>query len=201
MPNDVAPYSEAVTEAAKAIAKALDLIRDASKPISTTYGLVIGDRMEAWRERNLDAITRRTRSILKHRNLAETGPVAEQIGIQLLEAAQGETRPEMQELWATLLANAMDPDRRDDVRQEFITMLKQFHPTDALVLKMMCENFSIDNYVAPRSLNQLGELAGTRESSVAVSMRHLVSLTCLDGGPDAYRLTWFGMELFRACTP
>lgn len=63
------------------------------------------------------------------------------MAIPLLEAAQGEPRPEMQELLATLLANAMDPARRDEVRPEFMVALKQFHPTDVLVLKILSEKF------------------------------------------------------------
>ena len=60
MTNDVAPYSEAITEGAKTAGKFLDLVRDAGKPIANAYGLVIGDRVEALRQRNLDALTRRS---------------------------------------------------------------------------------------------------------------------------------------------
>ena len=132
--DDIAPYSKAIEETAKATGKALDLVRDGtqaiSRPVAQIYGLLIGDKIDASRERNLDAISRETRKILIGRDLAETAPVAEQIAIPLLEAARGETRKEMQALWAQLLANAMDPARRDDVRPEFIRYLEQFHRSE-----------------------------------------------------------------------
>ena len=120
------PYEEAITEGSKAAGKFLDIVRDEGKPVADAYGFLIGDRVEAWRERNLDALGRRTKEILKSRDLAETAPMAEQIAIPLLEAAKSDPRPEMQELWATLLANAMDPARRNEVRREFISALKMF---------------------------------------------------------------------------
>jgi hypothetical protein len=116
MSEDVAPYSGAIEETAKTTGKAFDLIRDSARPIADAYGLIIGDQIHAARHRRLDAITRKTRQILKDRDLSEAAEVAEQIAIPLLEAAQGEPREEMQDLWARLLANAMDPSRRDDVR-------------------------------------------------------------------------------------
>src|ERR1700722_7712557 len=116
MSEDVAPYSGAIKEAAKKTGKAFDLIRDSARPIADAYGLIIGDQIHAARHRRLDAITRKTRQILKDHDLSEAAEVAEQIAIPLLEAAQGEPREEMQDLWARLLANAMDPSRRDDVR-------------------------------------------------------------------------------------
>jgi hypothetical protein len=176
--DDIAPYSKAIEETAKATGKALDLVRDGtqaiSRPVAQIYGLLIGDKIDASRERNLDAISRETRKILIGRDLAETAPVAEQIAIPLLEAARGETRKEMQALWAQLLANAMDPARRDDVRPEFIRYLEQFHPVDALVLRALGLQ---DKSVLP---SILAEAIGIRTSSVIVSLANLESFRCVD---------------------
>lgn len=198
MGDELAPYSEAITEGSKTAGKLIDLVRDVGKPVSSAYGLLIGDQVEAWRERNLDALTRRTKAILKERNLAETAATAEQIAIPLLAAAQGDPRPEMQELWATLLANAMDPERRNEVRQEFVVVLKALHPTDAIVLKSMNDKFPKD-YIPPRAL--IGQEALLREASVAVSLRNLTLHGCTHGSNEAYKITAFGSELVRACTP
>lgn len=195
MPDEVAPYSEAITEGSKAVGKAIDLLRDVGKPVANAYGLIIGDRVDAWRERNLDALTRRTREILRERDLDESAPTAEQIMIPLLEAAQGDARPEMQELWATLLANALDPKRRNDVRQEFIITLQRFHPIDALILKRMSETFPTD-FVPPHALVS----DGLREPAVAVSLRNLAMNGCVEGGRENYKITAFGHELVRACS-
>jgi hypothetical protein len=194
MVDEGAPYDKAIAEGSKAAGKFLDVVRDVGKPVSSAYGLLIGDRIEAWRERNLDALARRTKQILKQRNLAETAPLSESIAIPLLEAAQGDPRQEMQDLWATLLANAMDPARREEVRQEFITTLKAFHPTDAVVLKRLNEAFP--QRVDPH------ELMGTdlRQSTVEVSLRNLSLWGCSEGGSVSHAILPFGRELVRACS-
>jgi hypothetical protein len=198
--DDVAPYSGAIEESAKTAGKALDLIRDASGPIADAYGLIIGDRVHAARHRRLDQITRKTKKILRDRHLSETAEVAEQIAIPLLEAAQGEPREEMQDLWARLLANAMDPSRKDDVRPEFIAALKKFQPIDALVLSNFHQWGDNDYFNAGTVAPQLS----LRESSVQVAMTTLASVGCLQRhykDTDYYRGTSFGYELLLACSP
>jgi hypothetical protein len=61
----LAPYSGVIEETAKTTGKALDLVRDSAKPIADVYGLIIGDQIHAARHRRLDAITRKTKQILK----------------------------------------------------------------------------------------------------------------------------------------
>jgi hypothetical protein len=82
----------------------------------------------AARERRLDAITRKTKQILHDRDVKEQQELPEDIAIPLLEAAQGESREELQELWARLLANAMDPERAQDVLPDFITTVSRLQP-------------------------------------------------------------------------
>lgn len=191
------PYDKAIEETAKATGKALDLVKDAAPAIADIYGIVIGDRIQAARHRRLDEMTRKTRKILKDRDLAETAEVAEQIAIPLLEAAQGEPREEMQELWARLLANAMDPKRRDDVRPIFIATLKDFHPTDAIVLSVLNKHWPTDRVTA----NTVAEFADMRPPAVKVSLSQLASLRCLDEGGNTYAMTDFGREFLLACQP
>jgi hypothetical protein len=199
MADDEAPYSGAIEQTAKTAGKALDLVKDAAGPIADIYGLVIGDHIGAARSRRLDKMMRKTKKILKDRDLAETAEVAEQIAIPLLEAAQREPRDEMQELWARLLANAMDPSRSGDVRPEFIDALRGFHPIDAVVLEAVKK--SNNDTPMPGGLSQQINL---RASSVAVSMSNLASLKCLNEFPSQhgayFRLTPFGSELLLACS-
>jgi hypothetical protein len=196
MADDAAPYSGAIEATAKTTGKALDLVRDAAQPIGDLYGLLIGDHVHAARSRRLDAITRKTRKILKDRDLSETAEIAEQIAIPLLEAAQGEPRAEMQDLWARLLANAMDPARRDDVRAEFITLMKFLEPVDALVLN----EFAVakDNHL---QYSKLAERLHVRHSAVEVSIGQLETarLIRLNSGNGDHYLTGLGKEFLLAC--
>ncbi len=196
MPDDEMPYSGAIEETVKAAGKALDLIKDASGPIADAYGLIIGDRVHAARHRRLDAIMRKTKKILKDRDLSETAEVAEQIAIPLLEAAQREPREEMQDLWARLLANAMDPARRDDVRPEYIQALEKLHPIDAVILQKASEAFS-GGFVP----HAMADVLKIRPSSVNVSLDHLVDAKCVTRNQDLHKISSFGSELLLACQP
>jgi hypothetical protein len=199
MGDDVAPYSGAIEETAKTAGKALDLVRDGAGPIADIYGLIIGDQIHAARHRRLDSITRKTRQILNGRHLSETAEIAEQIAIPLLEAAQGEPREEMQDLWARLLANAMDPSRRNDVRPEFIQTLKSLHPIDALILEWLGKTRA-NGWV---HLNTISEATGIRKSSVVVTVSNLTKYECCRSQPrgENYVISEFGEEFLRACNP
>jgi hypothetical protein len=197
MSDDAAPYERAIEETAKATGKALDIVKATAGPVAEIYGLIIGDKIQAARQRRLDAIMRKTRKILKDRDIAETAEVAEQIALPLLEAAQGEPREEMQEWWARLLANAMDPARQGDVRPEFIQTLKKLEPLDAMILSKLS---GLDRN--SRERDAVARLVNVRVSLADVSLRHLVSERCLQFHEmtATYVINSFGEELVRACS-
>ena len=201
--NGKAPYDAAIEESARTAGKALDLVKDGASHIGDIYGLLIGDQIHAARYRRLDAITRKSQKILKDRN-AEAGEVSEQIAIPLLEAAQGESRVEMQELWARLLANAIDTARAEDVRPEFVDALKRMHPLDALVLEKARDIIQDPNNAVINPVDMAGRLA-IRTSRVEVSLQNLVHVNCLVSQGHAqdtrYRLVSFGIEFLLACRP
>lgn len=199
-----APYEGAIEETAKAAGQALDIVKGGSQAIADIYGLIIGDQLHAARHRRLDAITRRTQEILKERD-AKSTEVPEQIAIPLLEAAQAESRSEMQELWSRLLANAIDSDRAADVRPEFIVALKKFQPLDALVLQKI-KGMVQDPGVAAVDPGNLANAMQVRQSLIRVSLDSLASTGCLaaagtnvPGYASAYRITSFGIEFLQAC--
>jgi hypothetical protein len=122
----------------------------------------------------------------------------------LLEAAQQESRTEMQEIWARLLANAMDTDRAADVRPEFVAALQKLQPLDALLLQEARALVQNPNQatVDPKIF---ADRLSIRETLAAVSIENLVIARCLSrhlsGQTDYYRLAGFGIELLHACRP
>ena len=195
------PYEKAIEESAKTAGKALDVVSSMSPAIANAYNLLIGDRISAARERNLDAITRKTQKILEERNVRESAPIPEQIGVQLLEEAQGETREAIQDLYAALLANAMDTKFASDVRPEFIQTVKQLQPIDVLIRKEI-----VLRHMEPSSRvfgsNHIYEvLKGYRPSAIEISLEHLRKLGCLGSHSQGMVMSHFGMEFMIACDP
>ncbi|MEH2491608.1 Abi-alpha family protein [Bradyrhizobium sp. AZCC 2230] len=116
--------SDDAPESAKALSNTVDLVREGGRAIGPAvgdiYGLLIGDRISAARKRRMEEIAHRAQKNLDDRDVKEKTELPESLAIPLLEAAQGESREELQALWARLLANAMDPSRAEDVRPEFV---------------------------------------------------------------------------------
>jgi hypothetical protein len=204
MSDESMPYEKAVEETAKAAGNAIELIREGGRAIGPSvgniYGLLIGDRVSAARDRRLDEIARKTRKILKDREVAEQQELPEDIAIPLLEAAQGESREELQELWARLLANAMDPKRSNNVRAQFIETVRKFEPVDAGIFFHM-QTTSENRWPTEE---EIAKSLSLRNSAVEVSIGHLVALKCVKrhtAAQNAVHLTSFGRELLHGLEP
>jgi hypothetical protein len=199
-----APYEKAIEETAKATSNAVDLVREGGRAIAPAigeiYGLLIGDKLGAARKRRLDELARETKKILHDRHVKEQQELPEDIAIPLLEAAQSEPREELQNLWARLLANAMDPARSYNVRPEFIVIIRKLHPFDAKILTLL-EELSTSNTLLDTS--QIAERIKLRPTAVQVSVAHLLQLQCVRivGGNQLLSLTEFGKELMIAVAP
>jgi hypothetical protein len=143
----IGAVANAVAETAMATGKAVDLVRDLGTFVGRVLGnapedligLAGGDYLGQVRRRNAFRMAERTDEIISARHIQETVAISPSLAVPLLAAAGDESRPELQDLWARLLANAMDPARANDLRIEFIEAVKRFHPRDVLILQKMGE--------------------------------------------------------------
>ncbi len=94
----------------------------------------------------------------------------------------------MQDLWSRLLAAAMDPNRRDAMRQSFITTVKQMDPIDALVLKATHLNRETPESAIASKLTLSSD-------EIIVSVEHLANLNCITRNSDHPRVLPFGKLL------
>ena len=174
-------------------------------------GVLGGDWLRQVRIRNFARLAQRTEEILRDRGILEsTEPVSPTIALPILEGAQAESREELQELWARLLANAMDPKRSNTVRKSIISVVKEFDPLDAFVLNMA--------FSYPRDIVQVGDdvFLGGRQNKITsdefeVSIQNLKKLDCIEGTsrtsstdaptPIFLMLSPFGREVVKACEP
>ncbi len=166
-------------------------------------GLVIGDPLRAARTIIAGKLDDLVDQIHKRRNVRERLAVSPSLGIPLLQAAYDEARPELQELWAELIASAEDPHRTHLVRKSFIDKLKQFDPYDALVLRArhgLPENFAANVSV----YNVISERLEISQDDVFLSVDHLVQLGCAEISPInptlSFLLSRYGKALMRACS-
>jgi hypothetical protein len=203
--DDLVPFgteqAKAVQEGSKAVGKAIDLTdkvvgfvgRVLGGPIENAVGLVGGDWLQHARLRNADRLAARTEALLAQRQIKKPEPVSAVLAVPLLRAAQDESREEVQELWARLLANAMDPKRAHTVRQSFIDILRRLDPLDALTLqKMFRDNVGINSSGLMNHNIRLADFArvlGVGSDELVVSLDNLVELRCVELVNDQRELT------------
>lgn len=191
------PYEKAIEEAAKTLGKAVDVVKSAEPAISNIYGWMIGDRVAEARKRNADAFARKTRKIIEERDLKETAPLPERLATPLLEEAQRESREELQNLYAALLANAMDPAYTRDIRPEFVEIVKELEPIDVLLLNYMADT-AAQGFFLP---DVLGHFGSYRASKIRIALDNLRRLKLISPGEPHFSLTFFAVEFMVACDP
>jgi hypothetical protein len=168
-------------------------------------GLAIGDRVRYRRLGNLAALQAKHDTLLENIETQRRSEVSLSVVLPLLEAAANESREELQNLWAALLANAII-DGGKKVRAAFFETIKKMEPVDAKVLFLMANP---NEWVRPpdgqrRDLAQLEATARARgvEEELAVSISALQGLGCLTNSQMGYlpSITPYGRALLAACT-
>jgi Abortive infection alpha len=132
--------ARAIEESAKTLGKGFDLVGGLAGVFGGApqnfVGLVVGDWLIHKRIRQWSEFQAETKRILDQRNAKEPyEDISPSIALPLIEAALDEDREGLKELWARLLAAAMDPSRKNRVRLSFVATLKQMDPLDASVLE------------------------------------------------------------------
>lgn len=190
MTEEVATTKEiakAVQETGKAVQGVTELVGNVGSWMSRVMGtvpedvvaLVAGDRLRALRLRkqleHLDSIRRKQEEIIRRRGIADPKPIGLKQAIPAFEAMADESDETLQDLWARLLANAMDPDRDVHLQTIFVDTLRQFVPNDAVVFHALYGTSSKQE----RKLTSLRQRLDLRESAIQLSIDRLKQLGCL----------------------
>ncbi len=122
-------------EIAKRIFDWLDL---AIKPPLKETGLLFFDKVRHWRFKNQLKTLEKAKKLFE-----ENGLSPKQIPLKtlfpLLEYSSLEEDESLQDKWANLLANALNPEYKKNIHPMFPEILKQLSPTDAFVLDLFYE--------------------------------------------------------------
>ncbi len=162
-------------------------------------GFVIGDPLRVVRTAIASQYDKLLTKLLAERGVRHPQPVAPALALPLLRAAYDESRPELQELWARLLAAAMDPSRDGNVRQSFIVAISQLDPLDARVLVWM------SSYSGPDIINLADRACkdlSASQDEIQISFVNLAKAGCIYHEAQRRQhpiLVPFGRRLLSAC--
>jgi Abortive infection alpha len=141
--------AKAIEESAKSIGKGIDLVGGLGAYLSRALGgvpenllgLLVGDWLIHKRVRRWAGLQAETLRILEQRKVQEPyEDISPSVAIPLIEAALDEDREGLKDIWAKLLASAMDPKRKDYVRRDLMEAVKALEPLDALAFDSFTNN-------------------------------------------------------------
>jgi hypothetical protein len=199
--------SKAIEEGAKTIRKALEVSEKAGGFISKIFGEAfqeVGgmavDQMRYYRCVILLGLSDKWDVIIKKRKLeGKTIPIPKRIAIPLLESASLESEDSIQDMWAGLIANAMDPEKRLDVKRVYIQMLSSVEPLDVAILTFLArQNWKLYREVPSGgiTIKFLEENFNASKKDVQLSLQNLYRLGCIVD--EAAGITGKDLAYFRS---
>jgi hypothetical protein len=201
MGGSLIPVSD---EQAKAIQEALKLLHGLGTFFSKALGgtpedivaVLGGDWIRVKRAENMVKMLRRAESRLNSEQInIEAAPL--KLAIPILRDAADESRDELQELWAELLAAAVDPNRVKDMRSAYVDIAKSLEIDDLSVLRHFAKKTQI---TAGERSAMSGSLGLTLDRG-NVSIDHLKQLGLVfDPNGLILVITSLGKEFMRLVT-
>jgi|SRR5215471_2155455 len=155
-------------------------------PAATEFGEWFGARVRSrralWEVENTLATVDKVDAILKQRTIeGKPIPIPPRQAIQILEAITREDEPSIQEMWATLIANASDPAKRVNVKRAYTGILSAIDPLEAQILKTMVPFIEkADRAKAGQeiTIDDLANSLGAPIDQLEVALHHLTGLGC-----------------------
>lgn len=226
--DEITESAKAIQEAAKATGKALDTLDKAGGFFGQVFGSlvtdgvgIIADMVKYMRIEQAVRLAEKTEKLLADRGVDQTVSVEPKIAIPLIESATLETDDGLHSIWASLLANAMDPNSREKVTRSHVSVLREMSPLDVSFLNQMVSEKEVGH--SGQELSEINfdkkKLAAAfcvSERDAELSLLNLLRLSCIKPGlvhggmsygeytvsaymgTDLVQLSEFGVSLARA---
>lgn len=110
-------------------------------PPMKEIGELLVDKVRFWRFKNQINILNKAKEYLEQ-NKINPKKISLKVLIPLLETGSLEEDEFMQNKWAALLANAVNPDFEEEIKPSFVEILKELTPTEVKLLDKMFEELN-----------------------------------------------------------
>lgn len=108
-------------------------------PAAEEFGLLLRDKVSAWRSRNAIAIANRAQRLLEEQAGGRLVSAHPRIIFSTIENGSWAENDLMQDFWAGLLASSCTPDGKDESNHILIGILSQLTASQAKLIKHICE--------------------------------------------------------------
>jgi hypothetical protein len=203
-----------IQEVAEATGKLADLLKEVTKFLTRVFGPgaeelghIAQDWARYYRYKNLLAIQDKVSTIHKQRSIeGNTVKIPLRYAIPLIQGASEEDDESLQGMWASLIANSMDPEKRFTPKRIYTQILSSLEPIDVKVLQF----FSNQGWkLFPQieggiTVSKLVHSIGGSEEEIQFSLQNLARLGCIiDEFADSWNTpgsTTFGSRVTQART-
>jgi len=149
------------------------ILKPFTKVVGDAVGIIGGDYLSEYRQANREKIQKKFSKVMSDSNAKDIPQPNVTFVIQILEAAQEENRDELQDIWAKLIAAAIDPAKSTRYRREYVDIVKKFEPLDARVLMALD-----DSKLSPSQRSFFATQYKVSEDQIELAMKNLVTLGC-----------------------
>jgi hypothetical protein len=156
-----------------------------------------------YQKENIDNISNLVRKKLENINSDRRTTPTPAILQPILEEACQENRIELQNIWASMMANALI-DNSKKVKRDFINVIKQFDPVDVLILDIISKHLTTGgiNEITETNaaISKMLESFGVDNDEFIVSRAKLIELKLIGlGNFNSCYLSSFGRLFLSAC--
>lgn len=226
---EIVESAKAIQEVAKTTGKAIDGLQSSGNFFGRVFGGlvengvgIVADKVKFMRFERAAELASKAEKILEERGIGdETKAVPPKIAIPLIENATLEDDDNLHDLWAKLLANAMDPNFPLDVKRVYVSLLKEMEAIDVRILyTVFTEKMTrfADKPLSGVHFDKtiITQILQAPSAAVEVSLLNLMRLGCIKPGiitggismgsepvtiykgTDLFHLSELGVALYQA---
>jgi hypothetical protein len=193
-------HAKAIQEALKAFQEALKTLQGSASFLREMFGtvpedvvaLLGGNWLKVRRAEQLVRMLDKAKERLRARRVEAPEPASLSIVLPIFVAAADESREELVDIWARLLAAAADPARAKSFRLAFIETVKKMDPLDAAVLQTVQADAA--GFITGETRNRVAAQLNASRDEVDVSIDNLQTLRLISPNSN---VSPFGREFLR----
>ena len=198
MCGDSNDWKDVAIALSKPIKETTEFISLITKPSAKEWGEIFATKVRYWRIKNGISIMQKTKKLLEH-NKINPKKISLKLFVPLLESSSLEEEELMKDKWAALLANAINPDYKEEIRPSYVGILKELSPTEVRLLDKMCEELNKklpeDKYEDMFSFDNICKYLDLSEEEYYIMSDNLIRLNLCQSAPfRGFRINGGGPE-------
>ena len=188
----IKPIAESVNTVTKAaVDGAAAFLGRICLPASEEFGLLLRDKVSAWRSANFVSIARKAEANMARSNASKEAHAHPRILFKIIQEGSWSEDAVVQDMWAGLVQSSCNDSGDDDSNLIFINLLSNMTKLQAKILKYACEKApkTVDpnGLIKPGEVSieyeELTEIAGEKDfQRLDRELDHLRALELIDGG-------------------